>query len=50
MKRFKAKTKMHGEKVVKLSQKLVTSSGELLIGIFVLATLVMAILPWLLNP
>ncbi len=50
MKRFKEKTRMHREKVVKLREKLVTFSGEVLIGIYILATLVVAILPWVLNP
>ncbi len=48
--KVKAKTRMHGEKVVKFRQKLVTFSGEVLIGIYIFATLVVAILPWLLNP
>ena len=48
--KVKGKQKWAGENVVNLSQRLVTFSGEVFIGIFILAALILAIFAWLFNP
>lgn len=44
------KKKCMAEKVLNLNQRLATFSGEVLIGNFIVATLIMAIFAWLSNP